>query len=243
MNSNLKTRKAKAGLLLIASPRFKMLGEGLKRGTYAERKSCRRGADARGRWISWTWCSRGSSTRRRRLMAAMDRFYHGEGGLRDCGVSLLVGGFRLDPLPARHARGAGPLRECRPGTMSRSGTRSTRTTSSTTSAPGRSWVRSRRRGRCPARGAGIVRVVMGSREEVTARDPALCLGGPGPGHPAAVERGTAGQLQRGDVVDLHRPLRSLHQTGSRDPFPALFGLRRGDRRRERGGAQGLLRRS
>ena len=38
MNSNLKTRKAKAGLLLIASPRFKMLGEGLKRGTYAERK-------------------------------------------------------------------------------------------------------------------------------------------------------------------------------------------------------------
>ena len=39
MNSNLKTRKAKAGLLLIASPRFKMLGEGLKRGTYAERKN------------------------------------------------------------------------------------------------------------------------------------------------------------------------------------------------------------
>ncbi len=38
MNSNLKTRKAKAGLLLIASPRFKMLGEGLERGTYAERK-------------------------------------------------------------------------------------------------------------------------------------------------------------------------------------------------------------
>lgn len=38
MNSNLKTRKAKAGLLLIASPRFKTLGEGLRRGTYAERK-------------------------------------------------------------------------------------------------------------------------------------------------------------------------------------------------------------
>ena len=35
MNSNLKTRKAKAGLLLIASPRFKTLGEGLRRGTYA----------------------------------------------------------------------------------------------------------------------------------------------------------------------------------------------------------------
>jgi L-arabinose isomerase len=38
MNSNLKTRKARAGLLLIASPRFKTLGEGLKRGTYARRK-------------------------------------------------------------------------------------------------------------------------------------------------------------------------------------------------------------
>ena len=33
-----KKRKAKAGLLLIASPRFKNLGEGLERGTYAERK-------------------------------------------------------------------------------------------------------------------------------------------------------------------------------------------------------------
>lgn len=33
-----KTRKAKAGVLLIASPRFKNLGEGLQRGTYAERK-------------------------------------------------------------------------------------------------------------------------------------------------------------------------------------------------------------
>ena len=34
-----KKRKAKAGLLLIASPRFKNLGEGLERGTYAERKA------------------------------------------------------------------------------------------------------------------------------------------------------------------------------------------------------------
>ncbi|WP_295935689.1 hypothetical protein [uncultured Alistipes sp.] len=39
MNSTNKTRKAKAGLLLIASPRFKNLGEGLSRGTYAERKN------------------------------------------------------------------------------------------------------------------------------------------------------------------------------------------------------------
>jgi len=38
MKSSLKTRRAKAGLLLIASPRFKNLGEGLARGTYAERK-------------------------------------------------------------------------------------------------------------------------------------------------------------------------------------------------------------
>ncbi len=34
-----KTRKAKAGVLLIASPRFENLGAGLKRGTYGERKS------------------------------------------------------------------------------------------------------------------------------------------------------------------------------------------------------------
>lgn len=38
MVKNLKTGKAKAGLLLIASPRFKNLGDGLSRGTYAERK-------------------------------------------------------------------------------------------------------------------------------------------------------------------------------------------------------------
>ena len=37
MNKNLKDRKAKAGLLLIASPRFKNLS-GPKRGTYGERK-------------------------------------------------------------------------------------------------------------------------------------------------------------------------------------------------------------
>ena len=36
MNSNQKTRKAKAGLLLIASPRFKTLGEGLRRDTLDE---------------------------------------------------------------------------------------------------------------------------------------------------------------------------------------------------------------
>ena len=34
-----KKRKAKAGLLLIASPRFKNLGAGLKRGAYGERKA------------------------------------------------------------------------------------------------------------------------------------------------------------------------------------------------------------
>jgi L-arabinose isomerase len=33
-----KFENAKAGLLLIASPRFKNLGEGLSRGTYHERK-------------------------------------------------------------------------------------------------------------------------------------------------------------------------------------------------------------
>ena len=37
MNKELKTRKPKAGLLLIASPRFKNL-YGPKRGTYGERK-------------------------------------------------------------------------------------------------------------------------------------------------------------------------------------------------------------
>ena len=38
MKSNEKTRKAKAGLLLVASPRFKNLGVGCERGTYGERK-------------------------------------------------------------------------------------------------------------------------------------------------------------------------------------------------------------
>lgn len=38
MNKDLKTRKGKAGLLLVASPRFKNLGEGTLHGTYAERK-------------------------------------------------------------------------------------------------------------------------------------------------------------------------------------------------------------
>ena len=39
MYSKQKNRKAKAGLLLIASPRFKNLGEGLPHGTYGERKA------------------------------------------------------------------------------------------------------------------------------------------------------------------------------------------------------------
>lgn len=39
MNNNQKNRKAKAGLLLIASPRFKDLGLGLPRGSYGERKT------------------------------------------------------------------------------------------------------------------------------------------------------------------------------------------------------------
>lgn len=38
MNSNQKTRKARAGLLLIASPRFRMLGAELPRGSYDSRK-------------------------------------------------------------------------------------------------------------------------------------------------------------------------------------------------------------
>ena len=37
MNSNQKTRKAKAGLLLIASPRFKTLGEGLEDSDFERR--------------------------------------------------------------------------------------------------------------------------------------------------------------------------------------------------------------
>ena len=98
MNSNLKTRKAKAGLLLIASPRFKMLGEGLKRGTYAERKS----ADVEKMLgtldfldVVFPGIVYEKEEVRRPWIAST-----GEGRLRDCGVSLLVGGFRLDPLPA-----------------------------------------------------------------------------------------------------------------------------------------------
>ena len=38
MKNSEKTRKAKAGLLLIASPRFKDLGAGCEHGTYGDRK-------------------------------------------------------------------------------------------------------------------------------------------------------------------------------------------------------------
>ena len=38
MKNSEKTRKAKAGLLLIASPRFKDLGVGCEHGTYGDRK-------------------------------------------------------------------------------------------------------------------------------------------------------------------------------------------------------------
>ena len=38
MNIREKQRKAKAGVLLIASPRFRQLGKGLSRGTYQERQ-------------------------------------------------------------------------------------------------------------------------------------------------------------------------------------------------------------
>ena len=76
MNSNLKTRKAKAGLLLIASPRFKMLGEGLKRGTYAERKS----ADVEkilGTLDFLDVVFPGIVYEKEEVQAAMDRFYMG----------------------------------------------------------------------------------------------------------------------------------------------------------------------
>ena len=74
MNSNLKTRKAKAGLLLIASPRFKMLGEGLKRGTYAERKD----ADVKRILATMDFLDvvfPGIVYEKEEVMAAMDRFY------------------------------------------------------------------------------------------------------------------------------------------------------------------------
>lgn len=74
MNSNLKTRKAKAGLLLIASPRFKTLGEGLVRGTYAERKS----ADVEKILSTMDFLDLvfpGIVYDREQAVAAMDRFY------------------------------------------------------------------------------------------------------------------------------------------------------------------------
>ena len=59
---------------------------------------------------------------------------------------------------------------------------------------------------------------------------------------AAIESRTAGQLQRGDVVHLFRSLRALHENRSGDPFPPLFDLRRGHRRRERHRTERILRR-
>ncbi len=74
MNSDLKTRKAKAGLLLIASPRFKTLGEGLKRGTYAERKD----ADVKNILSTMDFLDvvfPGIVYDKEEVLSAMDRFY------------------------------------------------------------------------------------------------------------------------------------------------------------------------
>ena len=114
MNSNLKTRKAKAGLLLIASPRFKTLGEGLRRGTYAERKD----ADVKKILATMEFLDvvfPGIVYDKEEAVEAMDRFYMEKVDFVIAEFLFVVRGLRVDTLPARHARGADPLRQRRQG--------------------------------------------------------------------------------------------------------------------------------
>ena len=184
MNSNLKTRKAKAGLLLIASPRFKMLGEGLKRGTYAERK------DADVKKILGTLgfldvVFPGIVYDKEEALNAMDHFYMEKVDfviaeflswsedfawirfLRDMPeVPILFVNVAKDHVSFRDTLDEDDFIDylC----------------------------------------AGTL---VGSLEASGHRaDPPLRFGGPRPRHSPPVERGAAGQLQRGHVVDLHRPL-------------------------------------
>lgn len=152
MNSNLKTRKAKAGLLLIASPRFKTLGEGLRRGTYAERKD----ADVKKILATMEFLDvvfPGIVYDKEEAVEAMNRFYMEK-------VDFVIAEFLSwseDFAWIRFLRDMPEVRSSSstsPRTTFRSGTRWTRTISSTTSAPERSSDRSKPPGRCPARDAG-----------------------------------------------------------------------------------------
>lgn len=152
MNSNQKTRKAKAGLLLIASPRFKTLGEGLRRGTYAQRKD----ADVKKILATMGFLDvefPGIVYDKQEAMDAMDHFYMEK-------VDFVIAEFLSwseDFAWIRFLRDMPEVRSSSstsPKTMFRSATRWTRTTSSTTSVPGRSSARSKPPDRCPARDAG-----------------------------------------------------------------------------------------
>ena len=99
MQKSLKSRKPKAGLLLIASPRFKNL-YGPKRGTYGERK------DIAVKEIKATMgfmdlVDPGIVYEREDAQRAMDLFYNEKVEFYLCRIPELERGFRLDPVPPR----------------------------------------------------------------------------------------------------------------------------------------------
>ena len=73
--SDKKHAKAKAGLLLIASPRFKNLGEGLSRGTYSDRKKADVEVITGGLEGSLDLVDPGIVYEREDAVRAMDRFW------------------------------------------------------------------------------------------------------------------------------------------------------------------------
>lgn len=105
MYSKQKNRKAKAGLLLIASPRFKNLGEGLPHGTYGERKAMQI-EEILGTLDFLDVIFPGIVYEREDAVPCHGTILSGKGGLHHRRVPLLVGRFRMDTFPARHARGA-----------------------------------------------------------------------------------------------------------------------------------------
>lgn len=240
MYSKQKNRKAKAGLLLIASPRFKNLGEGLPHGTYGERKAMQV-EEILGTLDFLDVIFPGIVYEREDAVRAMERFYLEKADfiiaeflswsedfawirfLRDMPeVPMIFVNVAKERMAFRDTLDEDDFIEylCS-GTLVGSLEGS---------------------GSLPRIGRKHVRIVMGSREEVTRTHPDIRLRRPRTQPAAAIESRTAGQLQRGDVVHLFRSLRALHENRSGDPFPPLFDLRRGHRRRERHRTERILRR-
>ena len=101
MKNNEKTRKAKAGLLLVASPRFKDLGVGCEHGTYGERKEIAiKEIQERLSFLDISFpgivYTREDAEKAMSLLQREGRFCH-------CRIPFMVGGLCLDSFLARYA--------------------------------------------------------------------------------------------------------------------------------------------